>query len=437
MLMLKQHFSTNTRGHLVIGGADAVELAGRFGTPLYVVDEQRVRENYRRFYRAFAERWPSVLVCYALKANFNLAMCKILQGEGAGADVSSENEIRNALGVGIPGNHMVFNGNYKTLSELELAVTNDVLINVDSLQELKAIEGLTSRLSKRARIGLRVNPDVKTPTHPYIATGLRESKFGFDVASGQAFEAYRLASRMRNVEVVGIHSHIGSQILDAGPFKEEAEKLMALVVEVKQRLNIRVQFVDLGGGLGIPYKPDDPELQPEEVAEHVVSVVKRVVEEKDLASPTLVLEPGRYIVADASVLLARVGYIKERPGMPTWVAVDAGMNALIRPALYGAYHHIELANKIREKNEQLVNVAGPLCESGDFLGKERRLPAAEPGDLAAIFDVGAYGLAMSSQHTAQPRPAMVLVNRGKAEIIRKRENYKDLTHLDQIPGWLK
>ena len=436
MLMLKQHFSANTQGHLVIGGADAVELAERFGTPLYVVDEQRVRENYQRFYRAFAERWSSVLVCYALKANFNLAICKILQGEGAGADVSSGNELRNALGVGIPTDRIVFNGNYKSLPELELAITNNVLINVDSLQELEAIEGLASRLGKRARIGLRVNPDVKTPTHPYIATGLRDSKFGFDVASGQAIEAYKLASRMRNIEVVGIHSHIGSQILDVGPFEEEAKKLMALVAEVK-KLNINLKFVDLGGGIGIPYKPDDPELKPEEVAEHIVSVVKRVVEEKNLARPTLVFEPGRYIVADSGVLLARVGYTKKRPDMPTWIAVDAGMNALIRPALYGAYHHIELANKIREKNEQLVNVAGPLCESGDFLGKERKLPAAEPGDLAVIFDVGAYGLVMSSQHTAQPRPAMVLVNRGKAEIIRKRESYDDLTRLDQIPGWLK
>lgn len=436
MLMLKQHFSANTQGHLVIGGADAVELAERFGTPLYVVDEQRVRENYQRFYRAFAERWSSVLVCYALKANFNLAICKILQGEGAGADVSSGNELRNALGVGIPTDRIVFNGNYKSLPELELAITNNVLINVDSLQELDAINGLTSRLGKRARIGLRVNPDVKTPTHPYIATGLRDSKFGFDVASGQAIEAYKLASRMRNIEVVGIHSHIGSQILDVGPFEEEAKKLMALVAEVK-KLNINLKFVDLGGGIGIPYKPDDPELKPEEVAEHVVSVVKRVVEEKNLARPTLVFEPGRYIVADSGVLLARVGYTKKRPDMPTWIAVDAGMNALIRPALYGAYHHIELANKIREKNEQLVNVAGPLCESGDFLGKERKLPAAEPGDLAVIFDVGAYGLVMSSQHTAQPRPAMVLINRGKAEIIRKRESYEDLTRLDQIPGWLK
>jgi diaminopimelate decarboxylase len=435
--MLKPHFSTNIHGHLVVGGADAVELAERFGTPLYVVDELRARENYQRFYRAFAERWPSVLVCYALKANSNLAICKILQSEGAGAEVSSGNELRNALKVGVLGDRIVFNGNHKSPPELEQAITNNVLINVDSFQELDAIKSIASRVGKKARIGFRVNPDVKTPTHPYTATGLRESKFGFDVASGQALEAYKLASRMKNVEVVGIHAHIGSQILDAAPFEEEAEKIMALVVEIKKKFNIYLQFVDFGGGLGIPYRPEDQELLPEQVAERVVAVVKQVVEEEDITKPTLVFEPGRYIIADAGVLLTRVGYTKTRPGMLNWIAVDAGMNALIRPALYGAYHHIELANKIREKNEKLVNVAGPLCESGDFLGKERKLPVAEPGDLAVIFDVGAYGLAMSSQHTAQPRPAMVLVNRGKAEIIRKRETYEDLTRADQIPGWMK
>jgi diaminopimelate decarboxylase len=436
MLMLKPHFSVNSAGYLVIGGVDAVELAEQFGTPLYVMDEQRVREKYRHFYRAFSERWPSVLVCYALKANSNLAVVKILQSEGAGADVSSENELRIALQTGIPGDRMVFNGNYKTPRELELAIANEALINVDSFQELEAVNKIASRLGKRARIGFRVNPDVKAPTHPYLATGLRESKFGFDVASGQAFEAYKLAAKMKNVEVVGIHAFIGSQILDAAPFGEEAEKLMALVAEVKEKLGISISFVNFGGGVGIPYKPEDSELQPWEVAEVIVGVVKRVMGEKGLSELTLVFEPGRYLVGDAGVLLARVGYIKERPEMPTWIAVDAGMNALIRPALYGAYHHIELANKMNEKNEVLVNIAGPLCESGDFLGKERKLPNARQGDLAVIFDVGAYGLAMSSQHTAQPRPAMVLVNGDRAEVIRKRETFEDLTRLDKIPRWL-
>jgi diaminopimelate decarboxylase len=210
-----------------------------------------------------------------------------------------------------------------------------------------------------------------------------------------------------------------------------------LVVEIKRKFGIDLEFVDLGGGIGIPYEPGDRELHPEQVAERVVAIIKRVVEEKNLYEPTLVLEPGRYIVADAGLLLTKVWYTKPRPGMHDWIALDAGTNVLIRPVLYGAYHHIELANKMLDENEMAVNIAGPLCESGDVLGKERKLPKVEPGDLAVIFDVGAYCLAMSNQHTAYPRPAMVLVNEGKAEVIRLREKYEDLTYLDRIPEWLK
>jgi diaminopimelate decarboxylase len=437
MLMLKPHLKANVRGHLTIGGADTVELAERFGTPLYVMDEQRIRENYRRFYRAFANRWPSVLVCYALKANSNLAIVRILGTEGAGADVSSENELRIALQAGISGNRMVFNGNHKTPRELTLAIEQDVLINIDNFQELELVDRLAAKAMKKARISFRVNPDIKAPTHPYIATGLRESKFGFDVASGQALQAYTVASRLRNVEIVGIHAHIGSQILDLSPFREGAEKLMTLVSEIKRRLGIYISTVDFGGGLGIPYKPEEKELSPETLAEMVVEVVSRFVKEHDLAKPTLIFEPGRFIVGDAGILLARVGYTKERPGLPPWISIDAGINALIRPALYGAYHHIEVANKILQSNERVYNVAGPLCESGDFFGKDRRLPGVEPGDLLAIFDVGAYGLAMSSQHTAQPRPAVVLVNNRRIEVVRRREEYEDLTKLDQVPEWLR
>lgn len=437
MLMLKEHFSVNSLGHLVVGRLDAVELAERFGTPLYVVDEQRIRERYRRFFMAFSSRWPEVRVHYALKANSNMAVVKILQSEGAGADVSSEAELRIALNVGIPGERIVFNGNYKTPRELELAILNDVLINVDSFQELEMIDKIARRLGKRARIGFRINPDIRADTHPYIAVGLRESKFGFDVLSGQALAAYERAMEMTTVDILGIHANVGSQILDVEPFAEEAEKLMRIVSEIKERLGIDLKFIDFGGGIGIPYKPEDKELPPEVVAERMVGVVKRVVREKGLAEPTLLLEPGRFIVGDSCVLLARVGSVKERPGMPSWVAVDAGMNALMRPALYGAYHHIELANKMNLSNEFLVNVAGPLCESGDFLGKDRKLPKVEPGDLAAVFDVGAYGLAMACQHTAQPRPAMVVVNGERAEIVRRRETYDDLTRLDRIPSWLR
>ncbi|HDI12651.1 MAG TPA: diaminopimelate decarboxylase, partial [Hadesarchaea archaeon] len=218
MLMLKEHFRANDMGHLVVGKLDAVDLAKTFGTPLYVMDEQRIREKYRNFHRAFSSLWRNLLVCYALKANSNLAIVKILQNEGSGADVSSENELRIALGAGISGKRIVFNGNYKTRRELELAIANDVLINVDNFQELEAVDRIASHMDKRARVGFRVNPDVRAPTHPYIATGLRESKFGFDVASGQALKAYERAAKMKDVEVVGIHAHIGSQILDAAPY---------------------------------------------------------------------------------------------------------------------------------------------------------------------------------------------------------------------------
>jgi diaminopimelate decarboxylase len=281
---------------LVIGGYDSVELVRRFGSPLYVMDEQRIRENYRRFHRAFAERWRKVMVCYAYKANSNLAICKILQDEGAGAEVSSGNELQNSICVGVPGERTVFNGNHKSPQELRLAISNGTLINVDSFQELHAIERFASKSRRRARIGFRVNPNVRTPTHPYIATGLRESKFGLDVASGQALKAYQMASRMKNVEVVGIHSHIGSQILDTSPFEVEAEKLMTLVARIKRELGISLQFVDFGGGLGVPYKPDDRALPPERLASRMVPIIRRAVEERGLERPTLVFEPGRYIV---------------------------------------------------------------------------------------------------------------------------------------------
>ncbi|MCD6248489.1 MAG: diaminopimelate decarboxylase [Hadesarchaea archaeon] len=434
---MKSHFSIDEQGHLVIGGVSAVELAERFGTPLYVMDEQRVRENYRRFYRAYADRWKKIIVCYAYKANSNLAVCKVLCSEGCGAEVSSECELRTALRAGVPGEHIIFNGNCKSPQELKLAIENNVLINLDSLQEIEVVDEIASKLGRKARVGIRVNPDVKAPTHPYVATGLRESKFGLDVRSGQALDGYRLAKEKENLEVVAIHSHIGSQILDPRPFEEQIRKVLEVVAKIRDELDMEIELVDLGGGIGIPYKPDEKELPPEEVASKVTAAAREAVESYGIQEPTLVFEPGRYIVADAGVLLARVRYTKERPGIPDWVAIDAGMNALIRPALYDAYHHIEVANKMLDKPTKLFNIAGPLCESGDFLGKNRKLPEVQPGDLLVIYDVGAYGLSLSSQHTAKPRPAMVLVNSGRAAIVRERESCEYLTRLDRIPEWLE
>ena len=430
--MLKKHFGVNEKGHLTIRGYDAVELAERFGTPLYVIDEERIRENYRRFKSAFSS-WSKLLICYAYKANNNMAVCKILQQEGAGAEVASLVELEIALRVGVPPELIIFNGPNKTEEELELAVKSEALVNLDSMDEFERIVNVAKRLGKIARIGFRVNPNIKPPTHPYIMAGARESKFGLDLESGEALEAYRRASKVREVRIEAVHCHIGSQILEPEPFIEEAEKIMEFAAEVSRIC--KIEKVDLGGGIGIPYKGEAP-ISLEKLGEEIVGRVRKVVERENLEPPTLVFEPGRYLVADAGVLLLRVGAFKERSFMPSWVYVDAGMNALIRPALYGSYHHMELANRMNEEHDCLVNVAGPLCETSDVLGWERKLPRPRPGDILAVFDVGAYGLSMSNQHTAHPRPAVVLVSKHGAEIIRERETFEDLTRLDRIPSWL-
>jgi diaminopimelate decarboxylase len=430
--MLKEHFGINEKGHLTVRGYDAVELAERFGTPLYVMDEDRIRENYRRFKSDFSS-WPKLLVCYAYKANNNMAICKILQQEGAGAEVASLVELKIALKVGVPPEKIIFNGPNKTEEELREAVENEVLVNLDSMDEFERIVAIARRLRKTARIGFRVNPNIKPPTHPYIMAGARESKFGLDLESGEALEAYRRASITKEVRVEAVHCHIGSQILEPEPFIEEARKIMEFVAELSRIC--KIEKVDFGGGVGIPYKGETP-MPLEKLGQEMIMEVKKVVERERLEPPTLVLEPGRYLVADAGVLLLRVGAFKERTFMPSWVYVDAGMNALIRPALYGSYHHIELANRMNEEHNCLVNVAGPLCETSDVLGWERRLPRPRPGDIVAVFDVGAYGLSMSNQHTAHPRPAVVLVSKRGVEVIRERETFEDLTRLDRIPAWL-
>lgn len=435
--MLKPNQRISEDGVLEIEGIKTTELADRFGTPLYVTDEERIRENHRRFRKAFDDLWDDVRIWYAYKANSNLAVCNVLQEEGCGAEVGSLCELKIALEVGTPGEEIIFNGNNKSETELRISIENDVLINVDNLKELEIVNSLAEDLCKKARVGFRVNPDVKAPTHPHISTGLRESKFGLDVPSGKALKAYVRASKMESVTVESVHSHIGSQILDPNPFVEQAEKTLELREKVREETGEVLGTVDLGGGLGIPYKPGEEELPPEEFAEKIISTIEEFLDSHDSPKPTLALEPGRYMIADSSILLGKVGYVKEKVETPDWVSIDAGMNALVRPALYDSYHHIEAATKMNDEKTETVNIAGPLCESGDYLGKGRELPPVERGDLLAVYDVGAYGLSISSQHTANTRPAMIMVKSGKAEIVREPEECEDLTRLDRLPEWLE
>lgn len=291
--MLKPHLDVNDEGELLIGDISTVELAERFGTPFYVTDENRIRENYQRFYKAFNDRWHDVDLWYAYKANSNLAVCKTLQDEGCGAEVGSLCELKIALKVGTPGEQIIFNGNNKSEKELNLSIKNNVLINVDNLQELETIHQISNEIGKKARVGFRVNPDVKAPTHPHISTGLRESKFGLDVPSGKALKAYKKATKLENVKVESIHSHIGSQILDPNPFLEQAKKTLELRKKIKKETGTELGIVDLGGGLGIPYKPDEKELPPEKFATKLTTTIKEILEKQNLSKPKLVLEPGR------------------------------------------------------------------------------------------------------------------------------------------------
>ncbi len=435
--MLKPHLDVNRDGELLIGGLSTVEIADRFGTPLFVTDEERIRGKYRRFYKAFSDFWDDLQVMYAYKANSNLAVCKALQDEGCGADVASLCELKIALETGLEGKKITFNGNNKSREEIELGIKNGVLFNVDNFRELEIIEELATEMDEEARIGFRVNPNVEAPTHPHISTGLRKGKFGIDVQSGKALKAYEKASEMRNLKVESIHSHIGSQILDPDPFMEQARKVMEIREEVERETGVELETINLGGGLGIPYKSDEEELPPEVLAAKITSTIEERLSSQNLSEPNLILEPGRFLVADSTLLLGRVGHVKKKEESADWISIDGGMNVLIRPSLYGSYHHIELANKMNDEKNRTYNIAGPLCESGDYLGKGRSLPPAGRGDLIAVYDVGAYGISMANQYNAKPRPGMVTIKSSKIEMVRKGEKCEYVIRLDRIPTWLK
>lgn len=437
MFPILNHLEVNEKGHLIVGKVDTVELAEKFGTPLFVLNEMRVRENYRNFYNAFAQLYSKILVCYAYKANTSLAVCKILQQEGAGAEVFSGGELFIAQKVGVEPQKIVYNGINKTEEELKAATNYGVgLINIDSINDLQKVNRFAQKFNKKIRIGIRVNPAVSPKTHKHIATGLRKSKFGLDIKSNLAFRAYEMAKEMPNLEIVGIHTHIGSQITTLKPFVEATNKIMDFIGVLKKKLNIDLQFVNLGGGLGIQYERDVKAIAPSEFAQAIVSVVREKIQEFGLIEPTLVFEPGRFIVGDAEILLLRVGCVKETPGVKKFAIVDGGINLLIRPILYNAYHEVVVANKANQPAQEAIDIVGPLCEASDVLAQNRVLPKIDENDIVAVLNAGAYVLAMSSQYISHPRAAEVLVKEGRAELIRKRETFENLIENQILPSHL-
>ncbi|MDI6793726.1 MAG: diaminopimelate decarboxylase [bacterium] len=398
---------------LYCDGVRLMDIAGEVGTPFYVYSEDTLRANYAAYQEGFAELDP--LICYAYKANSNLSICRLLREMGGGADVLSGGELFRAIKAGVPSKKIVFNGNGKTKAELESALEADILMfNVDSKDELVFIDELAKEKGVRARIALRVNPDIDPGTHPYIATGLSESKFGVHIL--QAGEVYHLASELSHIDVIGIHTHIGSQITEAAPFVEALKKLTGLVLKLRE-MGINIGYINSGGGLGISYQEEDAPPTPAEMAKAFRPLVAET-------GCRLILEPGRSIVGNAGALIAEVLYIKETP-RKNFLVVDAGMNDFIRPALYGGYHRI-IPGIIRESNVVMFDIVGPICESGDYLGKERRLARPHQGDLMAVLDAGAYAYSMASNYNARPLLPEVLVKGEEYHLIRRRQTYQEM-----------
>ena len=413
-------------GHLTIDGVDVVDIAEEFGTPLYVTSEARLRDNAR----AYREAFPDALIYFAVKANGNLALLRVLAEEGLGADVFSAGELSLVRMAGFPGEKVLFNGNSKRTEELEMAVEAGVRISADSLDELLALAEVASEMGEEALVAFRVNPDISAETHPKIATGLKTSKFG--IPWREITDVYRTAMSLDGVKPIGLHCHIGSQILDISPFVEAAARMMELAGRIVD-IGGEIEMIDFGGGLGIPYTPETAAPTPSELASGIKPVFEEGCRRLGI-KPRMILEPGRSIVADTTLFLTRVNVVKR--AHVNFVGVDAGFNLLARPMLYDAYHHVVVANQADARVEERYTIVGPICESGDVLAKDRDLPKVERGDLIAMLDAGAYGFSMASVYNGQPRCPEVLVDGGRAELIRRGEDRSVLLSGQVVPARL-
>ncbi len=399
-------------------------LAAKFGTPLYIYSATAIRDRFRAFDRAF--RAAPHTVCYSVKANSNLSLLRLLARLGAGFDVVSGGELARVLKLGRgAAARTVFSGVGKTAAEFDAALRADILLfNLESEGELELLASRAARLRQTARIAFRVNPDVPTETHPYISTGLREHKFGVPISD--ALRLYAQAAAQEHLEVAGISVHIGSQITALEPFDITMQRIATLVRELRAQGHT-VRYADAGGGLGIPYEPEDARGQrPTGYFTHYARALLAPLKGLKLH---VLLEPGRSIVAPAGALLTRVLYLK-RNGSKRFVVVDAAMTELIRPALYGAYHEIVPAHSNAHATTDAFDVVGPVCETGDFFARDRRLPELAPGDLLAILDAGAYGMSLASNYNSRPRPAEIMVDGRAARVIRRRESASDLFRLE-------
>ncbi|HEX9057510.1 MAG TPA: diaminopimelate decarboxylase [Ktedonobacterales bacterium] len=426
--------AVDAMGRLTIAGCDLTELAQQFGTPLYVYDEATIRAQCRAFQTAFAERYPHSAVAYAGKAYLSPALCHILREENMELDAVSAGEIAVARMAGFPGRQIHLHGNYKPEAELAAALDAGVgCVVVDSLYEIERLSALAAARGVRQRVWLRVCPDVPVDTHPHDQTGHADSKFGLDVASGAVEAAARAVAESAHLELVGLHAHAGSQVLDAAPIAAVTALLCELAGHLKEHDGIEIAEVSPGGGWGVAYVPGEESPPIERYAEAIVGTLRAQSMRHNLGSLRLVVEPGRAIVARAGVTLYTAGPRKAVRGGRTFLAVDGGMGDNIRPALYGARYHAAVAARMMAPPEETVCVVGRYCESGDVLVQAVDLPRVAPGDVIAVPMSGAYQLPMASNYNLVPRPAVVFVRDGRARLVRRRERLEDLVRFED--GW--
>lgn len=445
MVMLMNERETlkiNSKGHLEIGGADSVELANRFGTPLYVFDEAHIR-NMMRVYKNTLETeyGGNGQVLYASKAFSCMAIYAIVKQENMGIDVVSGGELYTALKARFDASKIYFHGNNKLSDELELAVENEVgCIVVDSYREADILNLIAEKHNLTQSVLIRINPGIEAHTHAFVQTARTDSKFGFSVSDGAAEEVVKYILGKPNLRLKGFHCHIGSQIFEKQSFVLAAEKVMDFMADIKTKHSYNAETLNIGGGFGIWYNSEDPELKYNDYAEYLkalISAIRNKAKVHSLKEPYLVIEPGRSIVGEAGITLYTVGAIKEIRGVKKYVAVDGGMFDNPRYALYQSKYTVLLANRANEKCVEKVSVAGKCCESGDLIAVDVALPKAESGDIMAVLSTGAYNYSMASNYNRNLIPAAVLVKDGKAEYIIKHQSYDDIIRNDVVPGYLK
>jgi diaminopimelate decarboxylase len=425
----------NAAGHLEIGGCDVVDLAREFGTPLFIYDEQSLRDQCRAYHAAFGARTDRYEIVYASKAFSCRAMCELVAQEGLSLDVATGGELAAARAAAFPPERICFHGNNKSVAEIESGLDAGIgHFVVDSFEEIGRLEAAAAARGRRQQVLVRVTPGVRPTTHDFVQTGQQDSKFGFGLADGRAEEAVRRLRDAAHLELVGVHAHIGSQIFALDSYRREVEVLFIALDDWRRDVGFECRIFNMGGGLGIRYTSADMPSSIEEFAEASVSAVREGAERHGMMMPTLFVEPGRSIAGKAAVTAYTVGTVKVIPGVRTYVAVDGGMSDNLRPMLYDSRYEAMLASKAEVPATEVVTIAGKHCESGDVLVRDVHIAPPEPGDILVTPGTGAYGYAMANNYNAQPRPAVVMVAEGRARVIIARETWEDVLRLQRPLG---